>query len=221
MLLLRPNTCSRLNIISARLRTTTTSINLVSISRQYYCTRLALHNNRTLLERHTKLSPTASLLSVCRSYATEVAKSTNIVASKAANKIPKRSDFGRLLQLAKPEKWIVGASVVCLVVSSAITMSVPYGIGKIMDIIFTETFVAERLTGFCMVMVGVFVVGAVANFGRIYLMNGACKYYTFSFSDCLTLNFIALRIVRDVRARAYRAMINQEAGWYDSVRSSF
>lgn len=27
---------------------------------------------------------------------------------------------------------------------------------------------------------------------------------------------VALRIVRDVRARAYRTMINQEAGWYDT-----
>lgn len=177
MLLLRPNTCSRLHIISARLRTptTTTPTSINSITSQYYCTRLALHNNRTLLGRYAKLSPTASLLSVCRRYASEVAKSTNIVAPKAANKIPRRSDFGRLLQLAKPEKWTVGASVVCLIVSSVITMSVPYGIGKIMDIIFTDTFVAEKLSGFCMLMVGVFVVGAIANFGRIYLMNGACK----------------------------------------------
>lgn len=128
------------------------------------------------------MGPTASLLSFCRRYASEVKKSTKLVAP-AANRIPKRSDFKRLLQLARPEKWTVGASVVCLIVSSVITMSVPYGIGKIMDIIFTETFVAERLSRFCMVMLGVFVVGAIANFGRIYLMNGACKYYLFFFKQ--------------------------------------
>lgn len=54
-------------------------------------------------------------------------------------------------------------------------MSVPYAVGKILDIIFTQdAAVAERLTGFCAVMLGVFVVGAMANFGRIYLINGAC-----------------------------------------------
>lgn len=172
-----------------------------------------------MLGRYAKLGPTASLLSVCRRYASEVAKSTNtVVVPKVTNQIPKRSDFARLIQLARPEKWTVGASVVCLIVSSVITMSVPYGIGKIMDIIFTETFVAEKLTGFCMLMVGVFVVGAFANFGRIYLMNGACKYLTFLFHVAIALlfNCIALRIVRDVRARAYRTMINQEAGWYDT-----
>lgn len=85
------------------------------------------------------------------------------------------SDFRRLLRLARPERWTIGASVACLVVSSSITMSVPYCIGKILDIIFTQDLVAERLTGFCAAMMGVFVVGAVANFGRIYLMNGACE----------------------------------------------
>lgn len=80
--------------------------------------------------------------------------------------------------MARSEKWIIGASVVCLVISSAITMSVPYGIGKILDIVFTENFVAEKLTSFCIIMLGVFVIGGIANFGRIYLMNGACKYNT-------------------------------------------
>lgn len=83
--------------------------------------------------------------------------------------------FRRLLALAHPERLVIGASVACLCVSSAVTMSVPYCIGKILDIIFTDSFLAEKLTTFCLGMVGVFVIGAAANFGRIYLMNGACE----------------------------------------------
>lgn len=93
--------------------------------------------------------------------------------TKAAGSAEK--PFRRLLKLAKPERLVIGASVACLCVSSAVTMSVPYCIGKILDIIFTDSFLAEKLSTFCLAMVGVFVVGSAANFGRIYLMNGACK----------------------------------------------
>lgn len=54
-------------------------------------------------------------------------------------------------------------------------MAVPYSIGKILDLIFTQDAITERLTQFCAIMMGLFVIGAAANFGRIYLMNGACK----------------------------------------------
>lgn len=91
--------------------------------------------------------------------------------SKAVQEKP----FRRLLSLANPERSVIGASVACLCVSSAVTMSVPYCIGKILDIIFTDSFMAEKLSTFCLGMIGVFVVGSAANFGRIYLMNGACE----------------------------------------------
>lgn len=99
-----------------------------------------------------------------------------VASSKAGNQLVKRkSDIRRLLSLAKPEKWTLLASIGCLVISSAITMTVPFAIGRVLDIIFTEAFSKERLTNFCLTLFGVFVIGGLANFGRIYLMNCACE----------------------------------------------
>lgn len=92
-----------------------------------------------------------------------------------ANVPPKRSDFARLLALGRKEKWIFLASMGCLLVSSSITMGVPYSIGRILDIIFTEQVAKEKLKEFCIILVGIFIIGGLANFGRIYLMNGACE----------------------------------------------
>lgn len=101
-----------------------------------------------------------------------------MVTSKAGEKLTKsdkKSDIVRLLLLAKEQKWFILASIGCLVVSSTITMGVPYAIGRILDIIFTDNFSKEKLTNFCTILFGVFIIGGIANFGRIYLLNSASK----------------------------------------------
>lgn len=59
-------------------------------------------------------------------------------------------------------------------------MAVPYGLGKILDTIYKEgkelTEAKKKLKQFCFVLVGVFLVGGVANFGRVYLFNRACEF---------------------------------------------
>lgn len=103
--------------------------------------------------------------------------STNI--NNAAQQVAKEkvrskgSDFYRLLLLARKEKLVFAAAMGCLLISSSITMGVPYSIGRILDIIFTEQVAKEKLKEFCAILVGIFIVGGIANFGRIYLMNGA------------------------------------------------
>lgn len=100
-----------------------------------------------------------------------------VASSRAGNQLVKtKSDVRRLLSLAKPEKWVLLASIGCLVISSAITMTVPFAVGRVLDIIFTEAFSKERLTNFCLTLLGVFIIGGLANFGRIYLMNCACEF---------------------------------------------
>ena len=61
-----------------------------------------------------------------------------------------------------------------LFVSSAVTVAVPFGIGRVIDIIYTSAKdgqMVERLTRFCQILLAIFIIGAVANFGRIYLMQ--------------------------------------------------
>lgn len=58
-------------------------------------------------------------------------------------------------------------------------MAVPYGLGRILDIIYSgnqsKDNAKEKLKNFSLILVGVFLVGGLANFGRVYLFNRACK----------------------------------------------
>uniref|UniRef100_A0AAG5CZS9 ATP-binding cassette sub-family B member 10, mitochondrial n=1 Tax=Anopheles atroparvus TaxID=41427 RepID=A0AAG5CZS9_ANOAO len=112
------------------------------------------------------------------------------------------TDVKRLLGFAQSERWNIAGGVGCLIISSAITMSVPFGLGKILDIIYAssaETGIAkEKLDQFCLILGGIFLLGGLANFGRVYLFSNA-----------------SLRITKDIRAKVYSSMLNQEAGWFD------
>ncbi|XP_053661130.1 ATP-binding cassette sub-family B member 10, mitochondrial [Anopheles marshallii] len=112
------------------------------------------------------------------------------------------SDVKRLLGFAKSEQWNITGGIGCLIISSAITMAVPFGLGKILDIIYAssaETGMAkEKLDQFCLLLGGIFLLGGLANFGRVYLFSNA-----------------SLRITKNIRAKVYSSMLNQEAGWFD------
>jgi hypothetical protein len=58
-------------------------------------------------------------------------------------------------------------------------MAVPFGLGKILDAIYssdTDSKMArEKLNEFCAILAGIFIVGGFANFGRVYLFNNACE----------------------------------------------
>ena len=67
---------------------------------------------------------------------------------------------------------VVGA--VCLLfVSSSVTMAVPFCLGRVIDIIYTADplKMRESLTTLSVVLLGVFLVGGLCNFGRVYLMS--------------------------------------------------
>lgn len=54
-------------------------------------------------------------------------------------------------------------------------MSVPFCMGKIIDIIYTSsqdtTQMVETLSYVCKILCGVFLLGGAANFGRVYLIQ--------------------------------------------------
>lgn len=60
-------------------------------------------------------------------------------------------------------------------ISSAVTMSVPFCMGKIIDIIYSTSQdtrqMVETLSYVCKILCGVFVLGGAANFGRVYLIQ--------------------------------------------------
>lgn len=98
------------------------------------------------------------------------------------------------MELARSQKWTIAAAVSCLCVSSTITMSVPFGLGKILDLIYTSseesTLAKEKLYSFCLILSGVFLLGGLANFARVYLFSNACKLIPIQKAPCvLKFNF--------------------------------
>lgn len=108
-------------------------------------------------------------------FSSNAKQELNNVTNSIKNTKKQPSDWQRLLSLGKKEKWIMLAAVSCLIVSSSITMSVPFAVGKMLDLITDNNFSRDTIFNFCAILCGTFVVGAVANFGRVYLINGASK----------------------------------------------
>lgn len=52
-------------------------------------------------------------------------------------------------------------------------MAVPFALGRVIDLIYsTDSEVMKgNLHTFCAILLGVFIVGGLCNFGRVYLMN--------------------------------------------------
>ncbi|KAF3924775.1 hypothetical protein ABW21_db0200512 [Orbilia brochopaga] len=114
------------------------------------------------------------------------------------------SDIWRLLKIARPEaKWL-GAAFLCLLVSSAISMSIPFSIGKILDAATSGeegTLFGLPMNQFYVALAGVLCVGAMANYGRIIL-----------------LRVVGERIVSRLRTLLYRRTYTQDAEFFDANR---
>ncbi|NWW57868.1 ABCBA protein, partial [Ifrita kowaldi] len=96
------------------------------------------------------------------------------------------------------------AAVGFLAVSSVITMSAPFFMGKVIDIIYTnpsEDF-TDSLTSLCALLSGIFLCGAAANATRVYLMQTAGQ-----------------RIVKRLRATMFSSIVKQETAFFDKTRT--
>ncbi|XP_032696979.1 ATP-binding cassette sub-family B member 10, mitochondrial isoform X2 [Lontra canadensis] len=98
----------------------------------------------------------------------------------------RRSEAQKLLGLAYPERGRLAAAVGFLAMSSVITMSAPFFLGKIIDVIYTNPTVdsSHNLTHLCLVLSGVFLCGAAANAVRVYLMQTSVFCLTWSGHFC-------------------------------------
>ncbi|KAK2150002.1 hypothetical protein LSH36_427g01031 [Paralvinella palmiformis] len=126
-------------------------------------------------------------------------------AVKAVKRIPQVNEIKRLFGLAKSEKMKLAAAVFFLLISSAVTMAVPFGIGRVIDIIYSKADdgnMVKRLRDFCIVLLAVFICGAGANYGRVYFMQMAGN-----------------RIIKNLRDVIFRSIIRQEIAFFDKVRT--
>ncbi|XP_053238475.1 ATP-binding cassette sub-family B member 10, mitochondrial isoform X1 [Podarcis raffonei] len=120
----------------------------------------------------------------------------------AAGPAAEVSDAKRLLALAYPERWRLTAAVGFLTVSSVITMSAPFFLGKVIDVIYTNPTgeLADNLTNLCALLSGIFLCGAAANAIRVYLMQIAGQ-----------------RIVKRLRATMFSSLLKQEVAFFDKT----
>ena len=98
-------------------------------------------------------------------------------------------------------------------------MSVPFALGKVIDIIYSmdrmkgdqdltklneqkKAKIRETLNTVCTVLVGIFVLGGLANFGRVYHMRIAAQ-----------------NITARLRNSVFGAIVRQEASFFDKTKT--
>ncbi|KEI37967.1 uncharacterized protein L969DRAFT_82836 [Mixia osmundae IAM 14324] len=109
-------------------------------------------------------------------------------------------ELKRLWRLVLPEKKTISIATALLVVSSTVSLSVPYTLGRIIDL-FSGNNASElpiSLPAAAGFLAGFFLVGAAANTGRSILMRIAGQ-----------------RIVNTLRVNAYTSVMRQDMSWYD------
>lgn len=117
------------------------------------------------------------------------------------------SEIWRLFKIARPESKPLAFAFFFLLISSSVSMSIPFSIGKIMD---TATKSVEeggdKLFGlsvpvFYTALGGILLLGAAANYGRIII-----------------LRIVGERIVARLRSKLFRQTFIQDAEFFDANR---
>ena len=127
--------------------------------------------------------------------------------SKDGRSTPQNAGFGevwRLIKIARPEAKTLGVAVTLLLISSSITMAVPFSIGKIMDVATktdTDLIFGLSPSTFYITLGSVLAVGAAANYGRIII-----------------LRIVGERIVARLRSQLFRRTMIQDAEFFDANR---
>ena len=116
------------------------------------------------------------------------------------------SEVWRLIKVARPEIRWLGLAFVFLVISSSVTMLIPFSVGRILDLATKGDTEDIRLFGFTLTQffVGlgaILTLGAMANFGRVIL-----------------LRIVGERVVARLRSQLYRRTYVQDAEFFDANR---
>ena len=170
---------------------------------------LLLHRSPLLLSRSSPcqvLKPTPnrpfSLTSI-RWRGDRPSPVTNSTTSKVKVKLTS-TELTRLFRLAKHEKGRIVGAIALLLVSSTVTMSVPYFLGKIIDMLqnYKHDELRQRLKQVTLVLVGVFGIGALANFGRVYLILTTSQ-----------------RIIKRIREQLFNGILRKEMTFFDKRKT--
>ncbi|KAF8911548.1 P-loop containing nucleoside triphosphate hydrolase protein [Gymnopilus junonius] len=147
--------------------------------------------------RHNSTQPPASPSPSSSAPKPKPSFISRFLPASIATKAPESSSsFRKIVALAKPESKPLGIAIGLLLVSSAVSMSVPFTIGKLIDFFSTTSpQIPFGLSSWqaATVLLFLFTLGAVANAGRAMLMRLSGQ-----------------RIVARLRERTYSAALRQE-----------
>ncbi|KAL5000416.1 P-loop containing nucleoside triphosphate hydrolase protein [Aspergillus recurvatus] len=145
-------------------------------------------------------------LSEKAAQAAQINLSAKLNKDGASGKKSGFSEVWRLLLIARPEAKKLSLAFVCLMISSAITMSLPFSIGKIIDASTKTSEDGQFLFGlsptmFYGTLASILAFGAAANYGRIII-----------------LRIVGERIVARTRSKLFRQTFVQDAEFFDANR---
>lgn len=161
-------------------------------------------------QAQAKGTETAKDLSVANSAKPEQTLQKEEESDKRRNK-----QFAKLFNLAKPEVRLLIGALACLIITSAVSMSLPLLIGKIIDTVKepdatatgeekeVENIDEGHIFGlapeqFYSGVAVVFVVGSIANFGRTYLLRS-----------------VGEKLVARLRLRLFAKILSQDSYFFD------
>ncbi|XP_017890496.1 ATP-binding cassette sub-family B member 10, mitochondrial [Ceratina calcarata] len=146
-----------------------------------------------------------SVFTILRCHGTSAVEAKSLNASvRIAAKRKRTSELKSLIALAVPEKWRLSGAITFLIISSAVTMAVPFCLGKLIDTIYTtdKKDVEKDLNRLCVILFGVFLVGGLCNFARVYLMSTTGH-----------------KITQSLRKKLYAAILRQETAMFDKCNT--
>ncbi|GAU92589.1 hypothetical protein RvY_04650 [Ramazzottius varieornatus] len=115
----------------------------------------------------------------------------------------KKDEIRRFFGQAYNQRWRIGGAVALLLISSSVSMAVPYCVGKIIDVVAKAgEQTKDTLFTIAAILVLVFVAGAAANFGRVYLFQTT-----------------SAKIVAEIRTRLYSSLMRQDLTFYDARKT--
>ncbi|XP_012233488.2 ATP-binding cassette sub-family B member 10, mitochondrial [Linepithema humile] len=171
------------------------------VLRKSGCRGIAVSQKYSCLIKHTVRLSRKSRMFIGLRYQTANTIGSDASASVVRSvKTKTRSELKNLILLAAPEKWTLMKAIAFLLVSSSVTMAVPFCFGKVIDIVNTaeEANMRENLNRLTLALFVVFLIGGVSNFSRVYLMSTAGH-----------------RITQSLRKQAYAAILRQETAMFD------
>jgi ATP-binding cassette, subfamily B (MDR/TAP), member 10 len=121
---------------------------------------------------------------------------------KLNEKLP---NLKRILELTKPEKKFITYSIISIGISTAISLSIPMGIGQMIDSITTITeseLALQNIKKISTVLGALFGVGFISSFARISLMQISCQ-----------------RIATNLRTNLFKKILKQEISFFDKNKS--